>query len=127
MKLRVRVPKSLMLRQTIVNKYTLLYREYRRFYPERRDYTYKQLRQNIAEVALIVGAEIDSKDIRCSTFIPWLDKDWKQLYYKHWYFALSVEKVDEEYIAIVRDAHYEGDHHNDNLLTRPYDEEDLSC
>lgn len=126
MKLQVRVPKSLGLRQAIVDKYTNLYREYRRFYPDHKDYTYKQLRQNIAEVASIVRAEVEIEEIRRSTFIPWLDKDWKQIYYKHWYFALSIEKVDDNYVAIVRDAHYEGDHHNDSLLTKPYDIEDLS-
>lgn len=125
MKLQVRVPKSLGLRQTIVDKYTNLYREYRRYYPDRKDYTYKQLRQNIAEVASIVRAEVEIEEIRRSTFIPWLDKDWKQLYFKHWYFALSIEKVDDNYVAIVRDAHYEGDHHNDILLTKPYDIDDL--
>ena len=125
MKLQVRVPKSLGLRQTIVDKYTNLYREYRRYYPDRKDYTYKQLRQNIAEVASIVRAEVEIEEIRRSTFIPLLDKDWKQLYFKHWYFALSIEKVDDNYVAIVRDAHYEGDHHNDILLTKPYDIDDL--
>lgn len=125
MKLKVRVPKSLGLRHIIVDKYSNLYREYRRFYPDRKDYTYKQLRQNIAEVATIVCAEIELEDIRRSTFIPWLDKDWKQLYFKHWYFAITVEKIVDSYIAVVRDAHYEGDHHNDSLLTKPYDIEDL--
>lgn len=126
MKLPVRVPKSLGLRHIIVDKYSSLYREYRGYYPERKDYTYKQLRQNIAEVASIVHAEVELNDIRCSTFIPWLDRDWKQMYYKHWYFALSIEKIDNRYIAIVRDAHYEGDHHNDTLLTKPYEPEDLN-
>lgn len=125
MKLLLRVPKSLGLKQIIVDKYTSLYREYRRYYPERKDYTYKQLRQNITEVASIVRAEVELEEIRRTTFIPWLDKDWKQFYYKHWYFALTIEKVGDNYIAIVRDAHYEGDHHNDSLLTKPYDIDDL--
>ncbi len=125
MKLAIRVPKSLGLRRIIVEKYANLYREYRRFYPERKEYTYKQLRKNIAEVAAIVREEVELEDIRCSTFIPWLDRDWKQLYYKHWYFALTIEKISDNYVAIVRDAHYEGDHHNDTLLTKPYDIDDL--
>lgn len=125
MKLAVRVPKSLGLRQIIVGKYTNLYREYRRFYPERKEYTYKQLRKNIAEVAAIVHEEVELEDIRRSTFIPWLDRDWRQLYYKHWYFALTIEQIGDKYVAIVRDAHYEGDHHNDTLLTKPYDIDDL--
>lgn len=125
MKLQVKVPKSLGLKRIIVDKYTTLYREYRRFYPGRKDYTYKQLRQNIIEVASIVTATIDSGDVHRSTFIPWLDNDWKQYYYKHWYFALIVTKQGEEYVAIVRDAHYEGDHHNDDLLSKPYEVDDL--
>ena len=125
MQLRVRVPKSLGLRRRIVDKYTSLYREYRRYYPQRKDYTYHQLRQNIKEVASIVHATIDSHEIHNATFIPWLDNDWKQFYFKHWYFALEIVVIDDVPTAIVCDAHYEGDHHNDILLSKPYDEEDL--
>ncbi len=66
MQLRLRVPKQLGLKRKIVDKYTGLYREYSRFYPDRKDYS-----------------------------------------------------------VIVQDAHYEGDHHNDVLLSKPYDFEDL--
>lgn len=92
MLLPLRVPKDVGLKQKIVGKYTFLYKEFRRFYPERKDYTYHQLRKNISEVAGIVNTNINSSDIRTSTFIPWLDKDWKQFYYKHWYFALTIER-----------------------------------
>lgn len=125
MLLPLRVPKDLRLKQKIVDRYTFLYKEFRRYYPERRDYTYQKLRKNIFEVASIVNKEIDSSEIRTSTFIPWLDNDWKQYYYKHWYFALTVEDISGELTAIVRDAHYEGDHHNDTLLSAPYDIEDI--
>ena len=50
--------------------------------------------------------------------------DWKQFYFKHWYFALEIVVIDDVPTAIVCDAHYEGDHHNDILLSEPYDEED---
>ena len=126
MLLQVKVPKDLCLRQRIVDKYTILYREYRRYYPERKDYTYKQLRQNIAMVASIANATIDSHDVHSSTYIPWLDNDWKQIYYHHWYFALQITKLNDVPVAIVQDAHYEGDHHNDLLLSKPYDEDDLN-
>lgn len=122
---QIRVPKDLGLRHKIVDKYTFLYREYRRFYPERKDYTYQQLRKNIADVASIVHKSVDTQDIRTATFIPWLDNDWKQYYFKHWYFALSVEMLNGVPTAIVKDAHYEGDHHNDLLLSKPYDIDDL--
>lgn len=125
MLLPLRVPKDIGLKQKIVEKYTFLYREYRRFYPERKDYTYKQLRKNISEVAAIVNSNIDSSAIHTSTYIPWLDNDWKQFYYKHWYFALTIENVSGVLTAIVRDAHYEGDHHNDILLSKPYEIEDI--
>lgn len=125
MLLPLRVPKDVGLKQKIVDKYTFLYKEFRRFYPERKDYTYQQLRRNISEVAGIVNSNINSSDIHTSTFIPWLDKDWKQFYYKHWYFALTIKEIAGVLTAIVQDAHYEGDHHNDNLLSKPYDIEDL--
>lgn len=124
MQLPLRVPKDIGLKQKIVEKYATLYREYRKFYPERKDYTYKQLRKSISEVATIVSANIDSSDIHTSTYIPWLDNKWKQFYYKHWYFALTIENVSGVLTAIVQDAHYEGDHHNDTLLSKPYDIED---
>ena len=33
--------------------------------------------------------------------------------------------IDDVPTAIVYDAHYEGDHHNDILLSKPYDEDDF--
>jgi len=125
MKLRVRALKDLDLKNKIASKYLSLYRDYRRYYPHRKDYTYRQLRQNIAEAVSIVNATIDSNNLKRSTFIPWLDNDWKQLYYNHWYFAVVIEEVNGNLTAIIQDIHYEGDHHNDNLLSKPYDEEDL--
>ena len=125
MLIQIKVPKEIGLKQRIVDKYTYLYQEYRRFYPERKDYTYQQLRKNIADVASIVNKSIDSHDIHISTFIPWLDNDRKQYYFCHWYFALSIEIVDGAPIAIVKDAHYESEHHNDILLSKPYDIEDV--
>ena len=125
MRLPLRVPKSVGLKQKIVEKYTFLYKEYRKFYPERKDYTYQQLRNNISQVASIVNSEIESSGVHTSTFIPWLDNDWKQFYYKHWYFAITIEDLSGTLTAVVQDAHYEGDHHNDTLLSKPYDLEDL--
>lgn len=74
------MPKSVGLKQKIVGKYTILYKEYRKFYPERKDYTYQQLRNNISQVASIVNSEIESSDVHTSTFIPWSDNNWKQFY-----------------------------------------------
>lgn len=125
MLLQIKVPKELHLKQRIVDKYTWLYSEYRRFYPEKKDYTYKQLRRNIAEVASIVNTMVDTNDMHSSTFTPWLDNGWKQLYYRHWYFALIIVVVDGSTTAVVMDAHYEGDHHNDILLSAPYDIDDV--
>lgn len=119
------MPKELRLKQRIVNKYTWLYREYCRFYPEKKDYTYKQLRRNITEVASIVNMMMDNNDMHNSTFPPWLDNGWKQLYYKHWYFALVVMEINGSSKVVVMDAHYEGDHHNDILLSTPYDMDDV--
>lgn len=125
MQLQVKVPKSLQLKQIIVQKYTYLYKEYRRYYPERKDYTYQQLRQNIADVASIVNAQVDIMSVKNTTFVPWIDKEWKQLYFSHWYFAVTIESLRQERVIVVHDAHYEGDHHNDELLSKPYDEDDI--
>lgn len=125
MLLPVRLPNDFDLKAKIANKYLSLYREYRRYYPQRKDYTYRQLRQNIAIVASIINSTVESHSLHNSTFIPWLENDWKQLYFNHWYFALTVEEVNGTPTAIIQDAHYEGDHHNDILLSKPYDEDDL--
>ncbi len=69
MLIQIKVPKEIGLKQRIVEKYTYLYREYRRFYPERKDYTYHQLRKNIVDVASIVNKTIDSHDIHITTFL----------------------------------------------------------
>ena len=124
MQLIVKVPRTLCLKNLISNKYSQLYREYRRYYPNKKDYTYRRLRRNIAEVATIVSATIDSDSIHTSSFTPWLDNGWKQFYFKHWYFALTIETMNDTSIALIHDAHYEGDHHNDILLSKPYDIED---
>ena len=114
-----------MLKQRIVEKYTRLYKDYRRYYPEQKDYTYKQLRQNIAKVASIVNATVDSQEVHNSTFIPWMDNGWKQLYFQHWYFAVEITLIDDIMAAIVMDAHYEGDHHNDTLFNMPYGADEM--
>ena len=121
MLIQIKVPKSVGLKSKIVDKYTFLYKEYRRFYPDRRDYTYRQLRHNILEVAAIVNSFVDDSDIHNTTFNPWQYNKWKQLYYKHWYFAVTVIDIDGVPTAIIHDAHYEGDHHNDMLLSMPYE------
>lgn len=69
MLIQIKVPKSVGLKSKIVDKYTFLYKEYRRFYPDRRDYTYRQLRHNILEVAAIVNSFVDDSDIHNTTFI----------------------------------------------------------
>lgn len=123
MLIQVVIPKSLKLKEKITSYYTDLYIQYRKENPEAKDYTYKKLRQNISNVAAFSKETIDELNIKPSRYNAWSNIGWKEYYYSHWYFAIEiVRNSNNQAVAMVKDAHYEAEHHNDEMQTQPYDE-----
>lgn len=122
MLIQVVIPKSLKLKEKITSYYTDLYIQYRKENPEAKDYTYKKLRQNISNVAAFSKETIDELNIKPSRYNAWSNNGWKE-YYSHWYFAIEiVRNSSNQAVAVVKDAHYEAEHHNNEMQTQPYDE-----
>lgn len=52
----------------------------------------------------------------------WKMSRYKVFYYKHWYYTVKFRVVPNNgIIAVAQDALYEGDYHDDNLETKPYE------
>ena len=121
--IRIIVPKALHLHDIIQAKYTELYRQWRHANPTSQNYPLVKLRQNISNAYGVVRQSFPQSSFKQSTFTPWHDKGLYELYYFHWYFAISFVKDKRGNIrAQIYDAHYEGEHHNDTLTSQPYDE-----
>lgn len=123
MPIQVVIPKSLNLKDKIASFYKDLYVKYRKENPKAKDYTYKQLRKNIANVAAFAKETIEEINLKPSRYDAWSKNGWKEYCYSHWYFAIEIARnPNNQVVALVKDAHYEGEHHNDEMQTRPYDE-----
>jgi len=120
--IKVKIPYHSKVRDIVKDTYTKLYNERKAAMPNDKGYTRKQLTQNINNVTSINNKEINVFEIRNSTFDDWVAKGWKQIYYSHWYFAIIVKRDGNNgAVAEIQDAHYEGEHHNDELHGGPYD------
>lgn len=124
--IKVRIPKASNIRTIIRKTYRDLYDARKAAMPNDSAYTRKQLEQNIKNASAINGKIVTDIGIKNSTFEEWATRGWKQLYHFHWYFAVTLNRTrDGEIIAVVQDAHYEGEHHNDTLTSQPYDESQI--
>lgn len=121
MQIKVRIPRNSSIRQTIRDTYIGLYREFKAANPNDRDYTRKKLTQNIRQAAGINGKIVSEFDIVNPSFDAWASAGYKQVYHFHWYFAVILQKdARGNVIAVVYDAHYEGEHYNGPRLSPPY-------
>lgn len=124
--IKVRIPRASNIRTIIRKTYRDLYDARKAAMPDDSAYTRKQLEQNIKNASAINGKIVTDIDIKNSSFEDWASRGWKQLYHFHWYFAVTLNRTrDGEIIAVVQDAHYEGEHHNDTLTSQPYDESQI--
>lgn len=121
--IKVKIPKASNIRTIIRKTYRDLYDARKAAMSDDSAYTRKQLEQNIKNASSINGKVVSDIDIKNSSFEEWASSGWKQLYHFHWYFAVTLNRtMGGEIIAVVQDAHYEGEHHNDTLTSQPYDE-----
>lgn len=121
MQIRVKIPRNSPIRQIIRDTYTDLYRKFKATNPKDKNYTRAKLIQNIRQAASINGKVLLENDIVNSSFDTWTAANYKQVYHFHWYFAVTLRKDnDGNVIAVVQDAHYEGEHYNGPRLLPPY-------
>ena len=122
MQIKVRIPRW-SFRQIIRDTYTDLYRKFKETNPKDKNYTRAKLAQNIRQATSINGKVLSENDIVNSSFDAWTVANYKQVYHFHWYFAVTLQRDKEgNVIAVVQDAHYEGEHYNGPRLSPPYSE-----
>ena len=112
------IPKT--VSQIIINKYIELYRQQKKSLGKA--YPRRQLLANIRSALSCGGSYIDEINIKEPLVNKWKISKYKVYHYKHWYYALKF-MVDSygNTIAVAQDALYEGDYHDDNIETKPYE------
>ena len=122
--IKMLLPQKYKLREVIKHKYKDLYNKWRMSGHGNNNYTLQQLNQNIAKAYSIVKMSFPAFYFRKSKYNQWAEKDWYEISYSHWFFAVVFIKDREGSIrACIQDAHYEADHHNDIMQTQPYVDE----
>lgn len=80
------------------------------------------MHQNIANALSINGGYVNPHDLKEPIIADWKARLYKVFNYSHWYYAVSLRRnSDGDTIAVVCDARYEGDYHNDTMQTTPYE------
>lgn len=109
------------IRNKIRERYNELFQGWRRENPNSREYTIAKLNANIRNVLSINGQSFKEQEFRPSTIKEWSGR--KVLPFAHWFFLVRFQADNKGRVyAIVEDACYEGDYHNDNMNTQPYGE-----
>lgn len=120
--IRMSLPKGSNLRLKIVDTYTSLYNQFRRSYPRSTSYPVSQLNMNIRNGYSIVRQSFPHSSFKLSQYAPWAIYGWYEVYYSHWYFAVTFVRNKKGIVrAVIQDAIYEGYHHNDVMTTKPYE------
>lgn len=117
----ISLPRNSQVRRYIQNKYTDLFFAWKRANPTSTLYTQRKLRQNIRQALSIHGQTFKEEAFNQTEYAPWgkgLD-----IKYGHWFYLVNIS-IDKKgrLIALVIDACYEGDYHNDTMNTTPYGE-----
>ena len=116
--INVIIPQQIAL--IVSRKYTNLRR--RQLRATGKAYPIAKMRQNIANALSINGGYVIPSDLKVPIIEEWKTKLYKVLHYGHWYFAVRLKQnCAGDTIAVVRDAKYEGDYHNDTMQTTPYE------
>ena len=115
------ISKASNVRRTIKERYQELYQEWKIENPGSKNYTRIQLNTNIKNALSVNGKSFDEHQFRQAAIDKWRGE--KVLPYAHWYFLVRFQNDKSGNIyGIIEDACYEGDYHNDNMNTRPYNE-----
>ncbi|MGM9789304.1 MAG: hypothetical protein ACI3Y9_03250 [Candidatus Cryptobacteroides sp.] len=77
---------------------------------------------NIRNAYSIVRQSFPHSSFKLSQYAPWAIYGWYEVYYSHWYFAVTFVRNKKGIVrAVIQDAIYEGYHHNDVMTTKPYE------
>lgn len=121
MSITVIIPRNSSVRKYVRDRYNELWNAWKRANPTSRDYTVTKLNTNIRNVLSVSGKQFNNNSFRMAIYTPWIGR--KVLPYAHWFFLVDFQQNRNSQIyAIVEDACYEGDYHNDTMNTTPYDE-----
>ena len=119
--IKVEIPKDSNIPKKIKDTYSKYYKEWRLENPFSKAYSITRLKQNIKNVLSVNGRVLNDRYFQNSTYAPWRGR--KVLLYYHWYFLVRFQQnLFGEVTAIIEDAVYEGDYHNDKKETKPYGE-----
>ena len=120
--IRMFLPRGHSLRNKIVETYSHLYNEWRRTHIGSSAYTVRQLNTNIRNAYSVVRQSFPETSFKLSTYAPWAANGWYEVYYSHWYFAVTFVTLRSGAVrAQIQDGIYEGYHHNDIMNTKPYE------
>ncbi len=120
--IRMLLPRGHSLRNKIVETYSHLYNEWRRTHIGSSAYTVRQLNTNIRNAYSVVRQSFPETSFKLSTYAPWAANGWYEVYYSHWYFAVTFVTLRSGAVrAQIQDGIYEGYHHNDIMNTKPYE------
>lgn len=117
--IEVRVPIKSPIIGKVVKRYKTLYRQMKKC-GEGANYTEEMMWNNIDKALCINGIYLEPTDFKFPIIAKWKRNNYKVFYHSHWYYAVKfLRTTQNEVIASVVDACYEGQYHNDRTQ-RPY-------
>ena len=120
MSVQVIIPKNSNINSLIRRKYTELWQQWRIQNFPNRSYTRAKLNANIRNTLSVNGKIFNEQDFRPSIINKWNGR--RVLPFAHWYFLIRFQAdLFGNVYAIIEDACYEGDYHNDTMTTKPYE------
>lgn len=106
------IPKRSNVNKKVRNRYTELWKAWKRENPSRHDYTIAKLNTNIRDTLAVHGKAFEKYQFKEAAITKWSGR--KVLPYAHWYFLVRFQMdLFGNIYAIIEDACYEGDYHND--------------
>lgn len=86
-------------------------------------YTRAKMLGNIRSAIGVNGTFVEPTDIRNPILSGWQKNGYKVWPHDHWYYAVRLmQNSNGDPIAVIFDAEYEGDYHNNTMQTKPYSE-----
>lgn len=120
MPIQVIIPRNSKVSKLIRNKYTELWQKWRNTNYPNRSYTRANLNANIRNVLSVNGKTFEEHNFKQAAINKWSGRN--VLPFAHWYFLVRFQTdLFGNVYAIVEDACYEGDYHNDTMATKPYE------
>lgn len=87
----------------------------------KRKYSYEQARKNIISALQFFCMTFDDSEVKKTQFLKWKNKEWFEIKYKNWHFAVIVQlDMFGNNVAIVQDCIHDKDYHNDTMQTEPF-------